>query len=103
MNELKPCPFCGKQMEVVNEVHGYYVSYNCQRGCLGDDIVCMNRDKNISDIWNTRAIDKRLVEAVEKIDFEISDDVPLPKDIELGLTRARRILGHHIPELKEAE
>ena len=58
--KLKPCPFCGREAEYHN-------------GAIKDACLCPNRKcllfARIFDVklWNTRAIEDKLVEALEKL------------------------------------
>lgn len=61
MSELKPCPFCGKQAELVKENHGFGNPFVYRIGCLTTN--CCGRrpiqtgwhtEKAAVGLWNTR-------------------------------------------------
>ena len=65
MSELKPCPFCGRtELKFKGQYHANYLSHvvecHCSTRVYGRDYIeCITA-------WNTRAIDTRLRELVEK-------------------------------------
>jgi hypothetical protein len=79
MAKLKPCPFCGCELE---KKHIHYkaiknkvVDYDCWdhplNDCIMAEIAFDNRSIRENDIeaWNRRAEDKALFDAVSNIDW----------------------------------
>lgn len=54
MMELKPCPFCGGEAEVIN--NGYFVDVSCKdMNCRGyADILSCKTTKEAIEAWNRR-------------------------------------------------
>lgn len=62
MIELKPCPFCGGEAEIVAHLSGWYVTAKHRISCpmYGmelPDCDCYNSEYNVIDCWNRRATD----------------------------------------------
>lgn len=74
MNELKPCPFCGKKVELIKEPlwhgsHGYYGCYDYVVKCRNPECRCQiylgknntiyyddeTAQRNAIEAWNRRA------------------------------------------------
>jgi len=114
-DKLKACPFCGKVPEVIHEVHGYYHTLHCSKGCLAENVLSMCKDDIvvIAKRWNTRAY-PRLKEAIEEIkkgiyDHEIRRDEYEESSLiwefaNLQISTLKIVLEsiyEHIPEVKE--
>jgi len=93
---LKNCPFCGNPPTQVDNYSPHF--YRCN--------ICIDEDGCISEeIWNSRALDPRLKEAIKEIDNWI-DEIPSGKDAykdgqRAGLSGALYYIIENIPEVKD--
>jgi len=103
--KLKPCPFCGSTDITLQRLGSgiAWIAY-CNNGC------CLTKERSgkilIRDFWNKRAIDSRLLKAIEEIDLYGADwelDNEEDKAFTKALTLAVDILHKHIPELRGEE
>lgn len=54
MAELKPCPFCGGEAEIISGFGGKY-TVQCEKGgCMANIMWCPDKDSAIK-AWNRRA------------------------------------------------
>ena len=54
MAELKPCPFCGGEAEIISGFGGKYTAQCKKGGCMAGILWCPNKDSAIK-AWNRRA------------------------------------------------
>ena len=106
---LKPCPFCGREPELVEADIGdpgdSFTKWNvfCPTGApqcwITPQTGFMLSERAAIAAWNTRAPDPRLIEAVKEIENKL---VEVYSRVDLsGVAQSLVILRKHIPELED--
>lgn len=69
MSRLKPCPFCGEELEII--ANGQYYSHkreeNSEKQCFGAVWVFPIDDEEMIRRWNTRKPMDKVVEQLEEL------------------------------------
>lgn len=104
MSELKPCPFCGSEMQIIEDaefenVYGhktYNVSHDENTDCPAEIIDhCGDKDKDrLIKAWNTRSVDvDAIIKDIEDAGFYHCD---CQRDIVIDYMELNQILKKHL-------
>ena len=104
--ELKPCPFCGGEAELIidNDHHGEFFQLGCKdKECLGHwayytESIAETPVSEAIAHWNTRALAQQSNEQVEPVTLETVYETIIQWD-ECGGKRSRRELARRILSL----
>lgn len=61
IDRLKPCPFCGEEVEVFEGYTGWYIECDC-----GNSTWACDTKEELVECWNTRKPMDRIVEQLEE-------------------------------------
>lgn len=77
MSRLKPCPFCGEELEII--ANGQYYSHkreeNSEKQCFGAVWVFPIDDEEMIRRWNTRKPIDKVVEQLESLIEDRKEDI----------------------------
>ena len=67
MADLKPCPFCGGEAGIDDDIEWEGGSVVCCNNCLASSRVEFGRKENLTSAWNTRVPDPRVQALVDAL------------------------------------
>ena len=86
MTELKPCPFCGSEPRIIEDLSIYWVRCDSLTCGVNAKTIPYNTRENAIKAWNTRAIDRdELLKVADSLDdgwAQFHDDTIMCEDVD---------------------